>query len=241
MRSIALELWSKSRRFTWRPNLRLPLKPTFSPESFYRSAIHGLTRFVYKPTYIGFENIPKEGPAILISNHVSYMDGPILDAGISAQCGRHVRYLIDADIYHAPGVHYLMKMDRAIPIAPHRKGVEAAFDEISAALKNGEIVCIFPEGFLTFTGGLGRFRPGIEWIIRRDPVPVVPIALSGLWGSVFSRKYLKAPLRWLPRQWLRGHVTAICGPALKPELVTVNYLQEVVLKLKYSISKFEKR
>lgn len=214
------------------PKLGFPQgKFSFDPGPLYRKIIHKLTLWVYRPTYIGFENIPATGPAVLICNHVSYMDGPIIDAG----CKRHARYLIDKDIYNLPGVHYLMAMDRAIPISPNRKSVEAAFDEISAALKNGELVCIFPEGFLTFTGSLGRFRPGIEWIIKRDAVPVIPMALSGLWGSVFSRKYMKSRFRWWPRQWGRK-VTAICGPAIPPDKVHVNYLQEVVLRLKYSIS-----
>lgn len=218
------------------PKWRLSLpRFSFSIESVLRTTVHNLTRFVYRPRYLGFENIPPTGPAILICNHVSYMDGPIIDVG----CPRRVRYLIDEDIYHLPGVHYVMKLDRAIPIAPNRKSVEAAFDEISAGLKNGDLICIFPEGFLTFTGGLGRFRPGIEWILKRDPVPVVPMALSGLWGSVFSRKYLKSALRWLPREWHRGKVTAICGPAIPPEQVNVNRLQEIVLRLKYSIGSYE--
>lgn len=197
----------------------------------YRLIANKLTRFIYRPHYIGFENIPETGPVVIISNHVSYMDGPIIDAG----CKRHVRYVIDEDIYHLPGVHYFMNLDRAIPIAPNRKSVEHAFDLISEGLRAGDVICIFPEGFLTFTGGLGRFRPGIEWIIKRDPVPVIPIVLSGLWGSMFSRKYLKSFLRWMPRHWLRGKVIAKCGPAIAPKLVTVNYLQDVVLKLKYSI------
>lgn len=193
---------------------------------------HGVTRFVYRPRYIGFENIPATGPVVLISNHVSYVDGPIIDAG----CKREVRYIIDEDIYNLPGVHFLMKLDRAITIAPNRKAVERAFNEISEGLKAGDAVCIFPEGFLTFTGGLGRFRQGIEWIIKRDPVPVIPIAISGLWGSMFSRKYLKSPLRWLPRHWLRGKVTVLCGKPIPPENVNVNYLQEAVLRLKYSLN-----
>lgn len=207
-------------------------KFSFDPAPIYRAIAHGIVRWIYKPTYIGMENIPATGPAILICNHVSYMDGPIIDAG----CPRRVRYIIDEDIYHAPGVHYFMSMDRAIPIAANRKSVERAFDEISNGLKNGDVICIFPEGFLTFTGGLGRFRPGIEWIIKRDQVPVVPMALAGLWGSIFSRKRLKSALRWLPQEWLRGKVTLICGAPMDPKTVNVNQLQDVVLKLKYSIS-----
>jgi len=222
MRALALAMIPK-RKFG-------PPRFTFDPAPLLRKYIHKLTLWVYKPNYIGFENIPKEGAAILICNHVSYVDGPIIDAG----CNRPVRYLIDEGIYNLPVVHYLMTLDRAIPISYNRKAVEKAFDEISAALKNGELVCLFPEGFLTFTGSLGRFRPGIESISRRDPVPVVPLALTGLWGSVFSRKYAKSPFRMWPRTWGR-RVTAICGEPIPADKVTVNYLQEMVLKLKYSI------
>ena len=200
-------------------------------EPTYRKLIYKLTRSVYKPQYIDFDLIPDSGPAVLIANHVSYVDGPIIDAG----CKRPARYLIDEDIYNIPGVHYLMKLDRAIPIAPNRKSVEAAFDAISEGLRAGDLICIFPEGSLTFTGGLGRFRPGIEWIIKRDPVPVIPIALSGLWGSVFSRKYLNSPLRWIPHH-MDLKVIAKCGPVIPPEKVHVNYLQEALLRLKYSIN-----
>lgn len=201
--------------------------------SLYRKVIHGLTLFVYRPSYSGLENIPASGGAMIISNHVSYMDGPLLDAGIYKHCGRSVRYVIDADIYHTPGVHNIMSKARAIPISYDRKSVEAAFDAISEGLRAGDLICIFPEGFLTYTGGLGRFRHGIEAIIRRDPVPVIPLSLSGLWGSVFSRKFRGSWKRLIPRD-PRQPVIMKCGPAIPPEKVEVNYLQEVVLRLKYS-------
>ena len=209
------------------------LRFSFDIKIILRAIAHKLTLWVYRPTYIGFENIPESGAAILICNHVSYMDGPIIDAG----CKRNARYLIDVDIYNLPGVNQIMMLDRAIPIAPNRKSVEQAFNTISESLRNGELVCIFPEGTLTFTGGLGRFRPGIEWIIKRDPVPIIPITLSGLWGSIFSRKYLNASFRWLPRHF-GLKVVAKCGAAIDPSKtkVDVNYLQEIVLKLKYSSS-----
>ncbi len=210
-------------------------KISFYLSPVYREVLHWLTRFVYRPRYIGFENIPATGAAILICNHVSYMDGPILDAG----CKRHIRYIIDDEIYRLPGVHYLMKLANAIPIAPNRKSVEAALDAISEGLRAGDLICIFPEGELTFTGSLGRFRPGIEWMLKRDPVPVVPIALAGLWGSVFSRKDMKSWIRFVPRRWLRHNVKVICGkpiPAEQTPTLTVNHLQEIVLKMKYSLN-----
>ena len=226
MRALALAMLPKIKTPERRPKMRFSLDPA----PLLRKMAHNLTLWVYKPTYIGFENIPAEGPAILVCNHVSYVDGPIIDAG----CNRPIRYLIDEGIYNLPGVHYLMVLNRSIPISYNRKSVEKAFDDISSALKAGELVCIFPEGFLTFTGGLGRFRPGIEAICKRDPVPVIPIALSGLWGSVFSRKYAKSWFRLWPRKWGR-RVTAICGTPIPADKVTVNLLQEMVLKLKYSL------
>ena len=212
--------------------LELPkLKFSFEIAPIIRSLIHFLTRIFYKPTYIGFDNIPETGPAILICNHVSYVDGPIIDAG----CKRPIRYLIDQDIYNLPVVHYVMSLANAIPITYNRKSVEAAFDAISEGLRAGDLICIFPEGYLTFTGSLGRFRPGIEWISKRDPdVPVIPMAISGLWGSALSRKYRKAHFRWWPRKWGRRAILT-CGPAIPADKVNVNNLQEVVLRLKYSI------
>lgn len=196
-----------------------------------RATINGLTLAVYRPRYINFDKIPETGPVMIVSNHVSYMDGPIINAG----CKRQVRYVIDEDIYNFPGVHFIMLRAKAIPIAPNRKSVQHAFDLISEALKAGEAVCIFPEGFLTFTGGLGRFRPGIESMLKRDPVPIVPIALSGLWGSVFSRQYRGSWRRFFPRRWLRGYVVAKCGDLVDPSHGKVNELQDIVMKLKYSI------
>jgi len=205
---------------------KLDLKP------LYRYLIHALVRAVYRPVYIGFDKLPATGPAIIVCNHFSYVDGPIVDSAFR----RMVRYVIDDDIYQWPGVHQIMKMARAIPIAPRRDSVEAALNEISDGLKNGDIICIFPEGLLTYTGSLGRFKPGIEHIVRRDPVPVYPVAIHGLWGSIFSRKDPGSLKRFLPFH-RKGRVKLICGDAVPAEDVNVNYLQEIVLRLKYSLDR----
>ena len=201
-----------------------------NPEPFFRMGVRVLTRMMYRPHFIGFDNIPETGAGLIIANHVSYVDGMIIQTG----CKRPIRFVIDDYIYRQPGVHYFMSHNRAIPILPTRDSVSHALDEISEGLKAGDLICIFPEGQLTYTGSLGRFKPGIEYIIRRDMVPVYPVALKGLWGSIFSRKYLKAHFRFFPRSW-RREVTAICGPAIAPETVNVNHLQETVLRLKYQI------
>lgn len=197
-------------------------------EPFYRFCARMLCVAIYNPRYVGFEKIPKTGAAILICNHVSYVDGLIIAAG----CRRPVRFIIDTHIYNAPVVNYFMRWNRAIPILPTRESVTHALEEISAGIKAGDLICIFPEGQLTYTGGLGRFKAGIESIIKRDPAPVYPIALTGLWGSIFSRKYLGSIKRFIPKQiFKRVHV--ICGEPIAPERVTVNLLQETVMRLKH--------
>lgn len=200
-------------------------------EKIYRSGSAGLVRFFYDIDYIGFEKIPDEGPGILICNHVSYMDGIIIDSAIK----RPVRYMIDKNIYNTPFVHHFMHLYNAIPIEPNRESVEIALATAEKALRNGELVFIFPEGQLTHTGNMRRFRYGVEWILKRYPVPVYPMALKGLWGSIFSRKYKNSKFKFLPRSF-RRKVTLIIGDPIPPEIANIGYLQRVVMGLKNSIS-----
>lgn len=197
-------------------------------ESLYRFIIRWLCRLLYHPHYEGFEAIPETGAVMLISNHVSYMDGLL----IASACKRKLRFVIDSDIYQLPIVHHVMELNRAIPIAPSRQSVIKALETISEGLKAGDAICIFPEGQLTYTGSLSRFKTGIEAIIKRDPVPVYPIAISGLWGSILSRKFRGSWKRFIPKNPLRP-VKLLCGEAIAPEQVSVNFLQEAVLHLKY--------
>ena len=114
-------------------------------EKFYHFGAKLLIRMVYNCEFKGFENIPKSGPALIICNHVSFVDGLILNAAMP----RDVRYIIAEDIYKQPIVNYFMSLDRAIPIAPNREAVKKALETASEALQNGEIVGIFPEGQIT--------------------------------------------------------------------------------------------
>lgn len=204
--------------------------PYIPIESVYRFLARHLVKLVYKTHFIGFEKIPTHGPVIIIANHVSYMDGLI----IQAACNRPIRYIIDEYIYRVPLVHYFMSLSRAIPILPRKESVKKALDEVSRGLDLGDIICIFPEGQLTYTGNLGRFKPGIEWIIERDPVPIYPVAIRGLWDSMLSRKYLRSKFPFFPRKF-RLKVTAVCGDVIHPKDVRINHLQQVILNLKSSI------
>jgi 1-acyl-sn-glycerol-3-phosphate acyltransferase len=199
-------------------------------EKFYRSGAKVIVRILYRVNLIGFsEHFPKEGPCIVISNHVSYMDGMILNYA----CPRKVRFVIDEEIYKTPGVHHFMSIDRAIPILPTKDSVKKALQKISDGLKAGDIICIFPEGQITYTGHMIRFKLGIEWIVKNDPVPIVPVALIGLWGSIFSRKYRKEKWRFIPR-FFRKKLTVVCGNPIPPSKATINHLQREVMRLKSS-------
>lgn len=208
-------------------NLFICLEPT------YRRFGIWLIEKLFHPYYVGFEAIPAEGAAMLVCNHVSFADGPLIAAAVGEAVGRSVRFVIYEPIYRIPIIHHFMEVNRAIPIYPSKEKVRRALDEISEGLKAGDLICIFPEGQLTPTGSLMRFRPGIEFIIQRDRVPIYPVAISGMWGSLFSRKGKGTWKRFLPKR--KGtKVKAICGNAIPAGAeVNVNVLQEAVLRLKY--------
>lgn len=196
------------------------------PSNFYDKGARILAHFIYNIKYAGFENIPETGPAILIANHVSYVDGLI----IHTACERRVRFIIDEYIYRIPPIKHFMDMAGAIPILPKKDSVKAALEEVSKGLRKGDLICIFPEGSMTYTGNMTRFRYGIEWMLKNDQVPVIPIAIRGLWGSTFSRKYRKSLLRFIPLTF-RRKVELICGKPIPPEKATVGYMQRVVMQL----------
>jgi 1-acyl-sn-glycerol-3-phosphate acyltransferase len=157
------------------------------PEFLYRFLAWLLVHSVYRLESSGWERIPDEGPAVIVCNHVSFVD-PLV---ITAASPRPIRFVMDHRIYKMPVMSFVFREYRAIPIAGAKEDpvvMEKAFDEVARALDAGELVCIFPEGRITENGDVGRFRPGITRVLARNPVPVVPLALRGLWGSFFSRK-----------------------------------------------------
>jgi 1-acyl-sn-glycerol-3-phosphate acyltransferase len=159
---------------------------TLIPEFLMRFIIWILASTIYRLRYSGRQLIPSTGPALIVANHVSYIDWFI----VTAACRRPVRFVMYHYFFKMPGIHIFAEAAKAIPIAPAKEDPalkEKSFDAISAALREGHVVCIFPEGGLTRDGELMPFRPGVERILARDPVPVYLMALNGLWGSFFSR------------------------------------------------------
>jgi len=176
------------------------------PEFFMRFISWLMVRTLYRLRVNGVEaHVPDEGPALIVCNHVSFMDALILAACIP----RPVRFVMYYKIFNFPVMRWIFKTAKAIPIAGQKENPElmqAAFDQIDAVLAEGEMVCIFPEGRLTTDGEIGTFRPGIERILARAnaagrPVPVVPMALRGMWASMWSKRDSKLGQMRLPRRF----------------------------------------
>jgi len=157
------------------------------PEFLMRFLSWLIINLVYRVKPNGIENIPKSGPAVVVCNHVSFMDPIILGGSIM----RPMRFVMYYKIFQMPVLSFIFRNAKAIPIASRAENEElmnAAFEQVDAELAAGNIVCIFPEGGLTTDGEVQTFKPGIEKIIARRPVPVIPVALGRLWGSWFSRR-----------------------------------------------------
>ena len=180
------------------------------PEFALRFAFWLLASTIYKLRYQGREHLPRRGAALLICNHVSFLDWLV----VTAACNRPVRFVMDHQIFATPGVQWLFRLCKAIPIASAKESAqikEQAFVAISEALRQGHIVCFFPEGMITHDGEMNVFRPGVERILASDPVPVVAMAINGMWGSFFSRKDGPA-MRKLPRPSHRKISVCVAPP-----------------------------
>jgi 1-acyl-sn-glycerol-3-phosphate acyltransferase len=173
---------------------------TLVPEFVMRFITWVLVNTLYRVRVDGAQNIPEEGAVLLVCNHVSFMD-PLL---LMANLRRPVRFVMDYRIFNIPVLRFVFRTAKAIPIAGYKEDpqvLQRAYDAVDEALLAGEVVCIFPEGSLTRDGEISPFRPGVEKILARRPVPVVPMALRGLWGSVWSRRDSMLHRARLPRRF----------------------------------------
>jgi 1-acyl-sn-glycerol-3-phosphate acyltransferase len=199
---------------------------TVIPEFLYRFICFCLAHVLYRLRVVGSDNIPRQGPAVLVCNHVTFVDWLVL--AVCTQ--RPVRFVMHHSFMRRiPFACRFFRDAKVIPIAGAKedlKVLEAAFDRISEELRAGEIVCLFPEGQLTRDGQLGPFKRGIERIVATDPVPVIPMRLDGLWKSMFSRH---APRRPFGRLWHR--VRLWIGEPLASDRVSAAVLEERVKAL----------
>jgi 1-acyl-sn-glycerol-3-phosphate acyltransferase len=201
---------------------------TLVPEFLMRFMVWILVHTVYRVRKSGLERIPDAGPAVLVCNHVSYVDALV----ITAACRRPIRWVMDHRIFRFPLLSFFFRTVRAIPIAPAKDDPDAlqkAYDAIAAALAAGDLVGLFPEGHLTADGEMSVFRPGIRQILERNPVPVVPMALTGLWHSVFARNPER--LRHIGRL-LFAKIGLAIGDPVAPAAATPEHLHSIVSSLR---------
>lgn len=199
------------------------------PEFLMRFLVWMFMSIFYRVERSNIDGIPEEGPCVLVCNHVSFYDALILATAIR----RPPRFVMDYLIFRIPVLSFIFRTARTIPIAPHKVNpelLEAAYAAIAEALRAGEMVCIFPEGRITDNGEIYPFKSGIQRIIETTPVPVIPVALRGLWGSISSRKDGAAFTKF-PRRF-RSRVEVIVGAPLAPEQADPATLQAAVAKLR---------
>ncbi|HEY6941125.1 MFS transporter [Dokdonella sp.] len=203
---------------------------TLVPEFLMRFLSWILVNTLYRIEVEGTARIPDEGAALLVCNHVSFMDALIIGGSVR----RPVRFVMYHRIFDIPVLNFIFRTAKAIPIAGRKENpalLERAFDEIDRALADGELVCVFPEGGLTRDGAIDTFRPGVEQILARRAVPVVPLALRGLWGSVFSRRDSALGRARLPRRF-RARIGLVAGVPLPAVEANAPVLEQRVRELR---------
>ncbi|MDB5816776.1 MAG: putative transrane protein, partial [Rhizobacter sp.] len=199
------------------------------PEYLLRFLAWILTRVVYRFRVIGGERIPEDGAALLVANHVSFVD-PVL---LMAASPRPIVFIMDHRIFETPVIGWVFRLAGAIPVAPRQENpamYAAAFAKAAEVLAQGDLLAIYPEGGLTRDGRLAEFKGGVMKILESHPVPVVPMALQNLWGSFFSRvdgKAMSHPFR----RGLRSRVALVVGEPMAPRDVTPQRLHDEVERL----------
>lgn len=206
------------------------------PEYMLRFVAWVLSRFVYRFDIKGDEHIPTEGAAVLVCNHVSFIDAVLL----MAASPRPIRFIMDHRIFKVPVLGWLFKLAKAIPIAPQKEdpaAYEAAFAKALAVLREGDLLAIFPEGAITRDGNLQPFKGGVMKIVesaRAEGIepPVIPMALTNLWGSYFSRIELRGGEQVaMAKPFRRGFFSRVglnVGQAVSPVEVRPEALQQRV-------------
>jgi 1-acyl-sn-glycerol-3-phosphate acyltransferase len=199
------------------------------PEFLMRFLAWILINSVYRVRATGLEHVPETGPCVVACNHVSYVDA----VAVAGCVVRPVRFVMDYRIFEIPGLKFLFRTMGAIPIATAREDPalkERALAEAAAVLERGEVLGIFPEGALTPDGELGVFRRGLNEILARSPAPVIPMALRGLWGSLFSRAGEGAKVKRVRGVFSR--IALVVGPPIAASDATPERLQETIAALR---------
>jgi 1-acyl-sn-glycerol-3-phosphate acyltransferase len=203
---------------------------TVVPEFLFRFVVWVMIKTVYRIDTKNINTIPDEGGGLIICNHVSFADALF----IFGLCPRPVKFVMYYKIFNTPILKWLFNAVGAIPIASKNENEQvcnAAYEKIDEYLKQGELVVIFPEGAITHDGEMAKFKPGILKVLEKNPVDVYPCALSGLWGSMYSRKD-RGVLRFFPKAFFNHKVIFSVGEKVNPQDINLEKLENTVLELR---------
>jgi hypothetical protein len=203
---------------------------TVLPEFMLRLCAWVLARLIYRIEVKGDQTFLSETDGVvLICNHVSFMDWLIVSAAIR----RPVSFVMTHEFFKGYFLKKFLTQAKVIPIAPaseHPEIYNRAFELVADHLQAKGVVCIFPEGKITYDGNINEFKPGILKILDKTPVPVVPIAISGMWGSLFSRKDKNLKDKRPRKFWSK--ITVSIGDPVFPDKVTLDILKTKVEDLR---------
>ncbi|MGA2916089.1 MAG: MFS transporter [Sedimentisphaerales bacterium] len=196
------------------------------PDFLVRFLFVLLTRLCYRIKVSGIENIPTDKGALLVSNHVSWVDALL----IGATQQRRIRFIMEKRFYNKRWLRPICKLMKAIPISasdPPKK-IVASLKEARQAMDDGFMVCIFAEGTITRSGMMSGFKNGIEWIVKGTSYEIIPVYLGGLWGSIFSY-YSGKVLSMLPKKF--PYPVSIHFGSPLPAGSSVNQIRQKVTEL----------
>jgi acyl-[acyl-carrier-protein]-phospholipid O-acyltransferase/long-chain-fatty-acid--[acyl-carrier-protein] ligase len=167
------------------------------PQYVVRFVLWLLTHTFYKIRIVGREHLPEDGPALLVSNHVSFVDALLIGASAMPHA---VRFMLHRDYYDLKWMHWFFRMMGCIPISQKsRRDIIGALRTARAQLESGAMVCIFAEGAITRTGRVMPFKRGFEKIVENTDIPIIPVHLDRVWGSMFSFAGGRFLLKWPKR------------------------------------------
>jgi acyl-[acyl-carrier-protein]-phospholipid O-acyltransferase/long-chain-fatty-acid--[acyl-carrier-protein] ligase len=183
-----------------------------------------VTHTIFKIRITGQENVPFRGPALLVANHVSHVDGFLIGACVQ----RFIRFMVWKPFYESRPLHWFFRLTKAIPVGSGPRGAVESIRQARKELAEGHVVCIFAEGAITRTGNLLPFKRGLEKITEGLDVPVIPVHLDGVWGSIFSFERSKFFWKW-PKQ-VPYPVRVSFGRPM-PASTTAHQVRQAILEL----------
>jgi acyl-[acyl-carrier-protein]-phospholipid O-acyltransferase/long-chain-fatty-acid--[acyl-carrier-protein] ligase len=196
------------------------------PEFLIRFSLWLVTHSIYSIRIAGSQNVPLRGPALLVCNHLTFVDALLVGACVQ----RFIRFMITRPIYEIPWLHWLFRLMKAIPVSDRSpRAIVHSLELARKELLEGHVVCVFAEGAISRTGNLLPFKRGFERIVKGTNVPVIPVYLDGLWGSIFS--FNQRRFFWKRPRKIPYPVTVLFGAPIPPSAITAPDLRRRILEM----------